>query len=267
MPILPPMCAYIVILLLASALYLLGTRIPRQGRVWAFLLGLALSLPALIYTMYYLNLYDDAAWLLRLRSLPLAEYYAAGLGLPIGILAKWLPESRWAVRIKHTSLPLIMMLWLAVPFAKPLLLPIALVQMHDQWQDGVCIQSTASTCGPASAATLLTAQGLHITEAQLARLSWSSFTGTENWYLARALRSLDCHVRYIRTAPNPDRFPYPAIAGTRLGRYGAGHFIAILGKEGDCYIIGDPLTGRSTVSIYNHPSYYFTGMFMVVQRM
>lgn len=273
MPILPPIAAYLIILAIALALYALGMRVAKRaslpGRVVLLLLGVVLSLPALIYTIYYLNLYDDASWLLSLRSAPLAEYYAAGLGLLIGCLTAWLPGSRLARLLKHGSLIPFLVFWLIVPFLKPLLTPLSLFTMKNEWHDGVCMQTTPSTCGPASAATLLHAQGLQVTEAQLAHLSWTSLTGTENWYLARALRSLGCRVRYVQTAENPDPIPYPSIAGVRMGGpHGPGHFIAIIGKENERYVVGDPAAGAGKMMMppYDHPYYYFTGMFMVVER-
>jgi hypothetical protein len=38
----------------------------------------------------------------------------------------------------------------------------------------------------------------------------------------------------------------PAVVGVRLNSFG--HFIAILGQEGDKYIVGDPLQGRELLS-------------------
>jgi len=264
-----PIFAFTLTLALALALYALGNRLTRRwqrapARVVLLLVGLALALPALIYTLYYLKLYDDAPWLLRLRWTPLAEYYGAGLGLLAGAVAGWLPESRWARLIKHSSILPLMVLWLAVPYLKPLLMPITWFPMKNEWEDGVCKQSTGSTCGPASAATLLRAYGIRVTEEELAKLSWTSMSSTENWHLARALRRYG-RVRYVLTRPDPDRLPCPSIAGTRInGRGGAGHFIAILEERGDEYVIGDPMTGRLTITIYDHRPYQFTGFFITI---
>jgi len=268
--IIPPIIACALTLALALGLYALGIRLTRRwqsapARVTMMLVGLVLAFPALVYTLYYLKLFGDAPWLLRIRWAPLAEYYGGGLGLLAGAVAGWLPESRAARFIKHTSILPLMVLWLVVPFLKPLLMPITWFPMKDEWQEGVCLQSTGSTCGPASAATLLRALGIRTTEAELAKLSWTSMSSTENWYLARALRRYGS-VRYVLTRPDPDHFPCPSIAGTRLnGPGGPGHFIAIFEEHEDEYVIGDPMTGRETITPYDHRPYAFTGFFIMIK--
>ena len=73
---------------------------------------------------------------------------------------------------------------------------------------------------------------------------------------------------FFLTPPNPTTLPYPSIAGTRLGSpSGTGHFIAILGREGDRYVIGDPLGGRRELVRAEDLSAkrYFTGFFLLVE--
>jgi len=269
MLILPPIAAFILTISLALGLYALGINLTRQwravpARVFLLLIAVALAFPALVYSLYYLHLFDDGPWLLRLRWAPLAEYYAGGLGLLAGMAAGWLPEARLSRLLKHSSLLPLMLLWLAVPYFKPLLMPITWFPMKDEWHDGVCMQSTGSTCGPASAATLLRTYGIQATEKELAKLSWTSMSSTENWYLGRTLRRYG-QVSYVLTRPNPDRFPCPSLAGTVLnGPGGPGHFIAILEERGDKYVIGDPMTGRQTISSFDHRPYQFTGFFIVI---
>ncbi|MHB0936232.1 MAG: cysteine peptidase family C39 domain-containing protein [Armatimonadota bacterium] len=264
--ILPPIVAFALTVALALALYALGIHLVRRWR-WVpvrlglLLIGLALAFPALVYSLYYLHWFEDGPWLLRIRWAPLAEYYAAGLGLLAGTVAGWLPESRLSRLLKHSSILPLVLLWLVVPFLKPLLTPITWLPMKDEWQEGVCIQSTGSTCGPASAATLLHAYGIDATEEELAKLSWTSMSSTENWYLGRALRRYG-DVRYVLTRPNPEHPPCPAIAGTRLAG-GIGHFIVILEERDGRLVVGDPMTGRQTIPLYDHRPYHFTGFFIV----
>lgn len=135
------------------------------------------------------------------------------------------------------------------------------------WRDNVCMQSTMSSCGPASAATLLKAMGYAITERELARDSFTTRTGTEVWYLARALQRRGFTVRYRMTTGAPTPLPHPAIAGTWFaGSKGAGHFIAILDKTRDHYLIGDPLVGPTQIKLVDLHPYTFSGFFMVVTR-
>jgi len=72
---------------------------------------------------------------------------------------------------------------------------------------------------------------------------------------------------YLVGQTNLAALPYPAIVGVRLGGpKGAGHFIAILGKDQDKYIVGDPLTGREDLDASQlQDRYFFTGFSMVAK--
>jgi ABC-type bacteriocin/lantibiotic exporter with double-glycine peptidase domain len=98
------------------------------------------------------------------------------------------------------------------------------------------------------------------------RDSFTSRNGTENWHLARALRKRGFAVRFaIESAPDKP-WPFPAIAGVRLPASGnAGHFIVLLDRIGDKYVVGDPLEGRKVQSASElRDTYEFTGFFMLV---
>jgi ABC-type bacteriocin/lantibiotic exporter with double-glycine peptidase domain len=98
----------------------------------------------------------------------------------------------------------------------------------------------------------------------IAQESFTSRHGTENWYLARTLRRHGVQVQFV-LAPDADgSWPYPAIAGVRLGN--TGHFVTILGREGDQYVIGDPIGGKSIQSQAAwRKTYQFTGFFLLVK--
>ncbi|MFK5922022.1 MAG: cysteine peptidase family C39 domain-containing protein [Verrucomicrobiota bacterium] len=130
----------------------------------------------------------------------------------------------------------------------------------------VCLQSTSSTCGAASGATILKALGVEVTESQLAAEAHSYMGGTEAWYLARALRKRGVTVRFRHGEGLDAEVNFPAIAGVRLGK--VGHFIAILGKEGELFQIGDPLRGEESLAAEDLLKRYgFTGFYMEVGRL
>ena len=55
------------------------------------------------------------------------------------------------------------------------------------------------------------------------------------------------------------------MVGVRLGLIG--HFIAILGREGDRFIVGDPLIGRELLSREDMDKRYdFTGFHMQIKK-
>jgi ABC-type bacteriocin/lantibiotic exporter with double-glycine peptidase domain len=161
--------------------------------------------------------------------------------------------------------PSVLFVLVLVPFVKPLLDPLDTRLLKDRYQGEVCLQSTFSTCGPASAATLLRSFGIVASERELAYDSFTSRGGTEIWYLARALRKRGVGTSVvIRPRPDSD-IPSPAIAGVVLPG-NAGHFIAILGSDAQHVTIADPLKGELVIDKSQIQNYYrFTGFFLVLR--
>ena len=197
--------------------------------------------------------------------MPGSELLAGLIGFPTGWIGLCLGRHHLrAVRLSTIGLAIAPML-LLIPYAKPLLTPLDRSLLHERWSSGICLQSTASTCGPSSAATLLRFLGKDGDEAPLASEAQTTASGTEIWYLARALQARGCTTTFVSTAVNPPELPYPSIAGTRMGGGVTGHFIAVLDREGDSYVIGDPIQGRSLLPRSQiGTSRHFTGFFLRV---
>src|SRR5205823_4482151 len=209
----------------------------------------------------YLHLFDRWAWFYEFRSLPGTELAGSGIGLLAGFL---FAASGAQPRIVRFAIPVLALLVVFVPFAKPVLRPLNATSFADRWKDGVCLQSTPSSCGPACVATLLREAGQEVSERELARECFTYSGGTENWYLARSLRSRGLGVRYEVSSRDPASIPCPSIAG--VGVAGAGHFITVLRRNGDSYVVGDPLFGRLTLAAADlRTRYRFTGFFMIVR--
>lgn len=135
--------------------------------------------------------------------------------------------------------------------------------LANEWEDGICLQSTPSTCGAASAATILKHFGEDTTESELAAKAHSYSGGTEAWYLARAARSRGFDVRFGFAQGFAADADFPAVVGVRLGS--VGHFIPILRREGDQFLIGNPLQGRELLSREELLKRYdFTGFYMPI---
>ncbi len=151
------------------------------------------------------------------------------------------------------------------PTIKPFVGPISAGTFQDEWDGEICLQSTPSTCGAASTATILKQLGVNVTESDLAAEAHSYAGGTEAWYLARAARSRGFEVEFIFTPGFTPEDGLPAVVGVRLGS--VGHFIPILGQEGDKYIVGDPLRGRELLSRNQlNKLYDFTGFHMRINN-
>jgi hypothetical protein len=256
---------------LAAALFWLGQFLQSRlrshsSRIAFAVIASILALPGIAYAAYYTKRLGEPIWLYELRAFPGSELAAAGVGLAAGYLHR-LRHSHPTLKrqMRGPIIPAAVFLLLAIPHLKPVLRPLNHDLLRNNWREGVCIQSTPSTCGPASAATLCRNAGRQVEEAELARESLTSASGTENWYLARALQRRRLSVRFLKQNRTEDSMPTPTIAGVRLAQ-GAGHFIALIGRDGTNYIVGDPLEGREVLSLPELKSrYQFTGFFMEVR--
>lgn len=226
-----------------------------------------MAIPALVYAGYYSKLFGEPVLLYKLRTLPDSELLASLAGFAAGWSQVRLLKHFNLSRLGSVMLvPVLLGFVLALPHLKPLFRPLHLSDAAGEWRDGVCLQSTGATCGPAAAATILRQMGLSATEAELAKESFTCASGTENWYLARALRR-----RRVNTSFQFDKqlqFSFPAIVGVRLINTGnAGHFIALLSQNGDQLTIADPLDGRSTNTMIElRLKYDFTGFLIAISR-
>ena len=151
------------------------------------------------------------------------------------------------------------------PVIKPFIGPIPANVLQDEWKGEICLQSTPSTCGAASTATIIKYLGGEATEPELAAKAHSYTGGTEAWYLARAARSRGFQVEFTNFSDSLPVDELPALVGVMLGS--VGHFIPILGQEGDRFIVGDPLRGRELMSQDKLlQRYELTGFLMRIKR-
>ena len=244
--------------LLFAGGFLLARRVSsRKGKI-ALLLSLLLCLPGASFIAYYTHLFGEPVWYIEFRSINNIEILSGCWGLPMGLLVGW--NNRRMLTASLLALALI-----SLPFIKPILTPVDVAgQLHDEWSDGVCLQTTSATCGPASLATILAGYGMHCSERAIACRSYSSMGGTENWYLIRYARQqgFQVHCRHERELA---RIPMPAIIGIGTAHYG--HFITLLGVEQGRYSIGDPLIGRMSLSRQEFDEKYrLSGFVMQVTR-
>lgn len=214
-------------------------------RLLLFGLFAVLSIPALLFALYYWHIVPEMAWFYTLRSWTGSEFLAVFIGCAGGCIAAFLP--RWAL-----GFPLFGVLTLtSIPYLKPLLSPLAPESMHERWSGDVCLQSTLSTCGPASLCTILERFGYHASESEIARRAYSYTSGTEAWYLARMARHYGLHPKFDFRPGLPADLALPAIVGIRRGAVG-GHFIVVLSMHDGSVTFADPL-GASLPAIQTQP--------------
>jgi len=251
----------------AAAAFWAGLALERKiqdkiGRASLWIGAVIVSLPAILFVVYYAHVLDNVEWLYNLRTVPYIELTACGLGFIAGMVhGWWQPEGLTEKSVVPTAL----LVLIAIPFMKPLLDPLDETQLKERYDGDVCLQSTFSTCGPASAVTLLRSLGENATEKQFVRECFTSRGGTEVWYIARALRRRGFQTKVVIQTPGTAEFPSPAIAGVVL-RGGAGHFIALLGSDNDSVTLADPLKGKFVLSRSEvQQRYHFTGFFLILR--
>ncbi len=250
----------------ALLLFVMGQRSLRCCRTFRqklalSLLWLVLALPGILLPLYYLHWFDDALWFYEFRSFPYSELTAMVAGLFAGAVAEL---TRGRKLISRGFLIVLLVLGIVAPHLKPILAPLASQRFSESWNEDVCLQSTPSSCGAASAATLFRRFGGSLSEQDLARECFTYRGGTENWYIARAFRKRGYKVRYRMGEGLPADLRTPAIAGVRVD--GLGHFIAILEDSGDAFVTGDPLVGRKVVDKDEMDRKFdFTGFFMEIE--
>jgi len=225
--------------------------------------GTILAVPGVLIAAYYLHFFDSWAWFYRFRSIPGTELTAGAMGLLGGCLAYWCRKAKKTLLLSDTGLAAIMTMGIILPHAKPLLASPDLSQFHDSWDGMICRQSTGYSCGVACAATLLKSVGIAASEKELARECFTYKGGTENWYIARALRRRGLKVTFQINTPDELKLPTPSIAGVNY--HGVGHFVTVLEETDTGYIVGDPLLGRRLhqKATIRH-DIDFTGFFMAV---
>lgn len=230
-----------------------------KTKVWATFFAALFSVPGASFAVFYLHLFPETSGYYHFRSIVGTELLVVILGIAGGLLASLLPRVLLIVPLLGVAA------FSVAPIIKPFIGPIPAKTFREDWQGDVCRQSTSSTCGAASTATILKMFGVYAMESTLAKEAHSYAGGTEAWYLARAIRARGCDATFdFRKAFSPEK-RLPAVVGVRLGD--VGHFIAVLGREGDRYIIGDPLRGREVLSMEElKERYEFTAFHMHIHK-
>ena len=164
-----------------------------------------------------------------------------------------IPQKR--VRALIYALMAVIVFFMAVwPFFAPLVNRSQLRHLQTNLdRDGVCLQSTDYTCGPASAVTALRKLGLPAEEGRIAILSCTSFQeGTPTDMLADALQKeygKDGLRVTCRAFKNVSELQHAGITLAVI-KYGfmVDHWVTVLGATDSEVIVGDPLGGLVRMS-------------------
>jgi len=192
-------------ILLTVPLFWVGMTLQRrtQSRLLRFvfaLLGIVVAVPGFLLVAYYTHLFDSAhdgstlsAHRASAKSVCVGLDGFAGSSTP-GSIPRHRVESCFG---QQRSSP-----WLAAVSSNLYSTQLISTNSRIAVRGGVCLQTTYSTCGPASSASLLQAFGQDASEQQLARESFTSKGGTEIWYLARAFRRRGFRTNFVIQSPD-----------------------------------------------------------------
>jgi len=146
-----------------------------------------------------------------------------------------------------------MAIWVLYISVWPFLAPLEARQELSHLQtrvgtDGICLQTTGYTCGPAAAVTALRKLGLVGDEGEIALLSHtSSTTGTEPDLLANALQKKYGEQGLIASYRSFKDLEELRRAGLTLAvvKFGflVDHYVTVLGVTNGMVMVGDPLDG------------------------
>lgn len=257
---------YYLALLLSPALFFASGRLfsqlqSRAGKRRYIAITLIMALVSLTIPAAYLsNAIGENPGYAQFRALAYSELlvclsapFAGIVCVGITSILSKADGKRWLKRSIYLLCLFTVLGYTSLPFVKQLAKPRPFypnaATLGNRWVDGVALQTTPSTCGPASLATILARYGGAETEAEIAVQAYSSSRGTENWYLARYVEQLGYQYRFL-TEPNIAKVPTPSIIGVnvnRMNRAGnpsrAGHFITLLDSSDGYHLIADSLSG------------------------
>lgn len=216
------------------------------ARVAIIVFGLIAATPAVLFASNYALCIPYARWFCEFHARPGIETTA---GLVAGILGVMYASAKLRPGRLNTPVlaacTLITIGLVVTPFAKQLFSAADYTSLQDKWKYGICLQTSSYTCVPACSATVVKMQGGNLTEPQLARCAGTTRTGTESWYLMRALRRRGFEPEFERTKNIQDA-PVRSILGVHLGSIG--HVVVLLSKDKHGLTIAEPLRGRCRYS-------------------
>lgn len=218
-----------------------------------------LALPSVLFAAYYLHFLPEKEWFYELRSWHGTEFLVVFLGIASGALASLLPRP-------VLILPLFGFMAMAVlPYLKPLVGPLADEAFREKWEGNACLQSTLSTCGPASVSTIMHRLGVPVSEREIARAAYTYTGGTEAWYLARYIRSKGLKARFLFKKAFAPSEGLPAVVGVLVGN--CGHFIAVLEVKNDQVVFVDPMFGPEQLALSEFQDRFtFTGFHLIIEK-
>ncbi len=229
------------------------SRLPRPYWALGYFIPLTLIvLVGLAFRIRTLELCPPFCWLMTGRR----EFALTAL---IGTMVLTTPLSRLRLR-RDRAATCLLMVWVlfqvaAWPFLAPAFNRDKLAALKTRIDsDGVCLQNTDYTCGPAAAVTALRRLGLFAEESEIAILcKTSTAMGTPPDILCRTLENrygpdrLTCDYRAFTSVAELKRTGY-TLALMKFA-FLLDHYVAVLDVDDQSVTVGDPLNGKRTLTL------------------
>ena len=122
---------------------------PAKKRILVAILALVAAIPGASFAAYYAHIFPEPSWYYQFRSIAGTELLIVFLGIAGGLVATLLPRVLLVLPLMGVAA------FSIAPIIKPFVGPITAGMLQDEWDGDVCLQSTPSTCGAASTATIL----------------------------------------------------------------------------------------------------------------
>lgn len=243
------------VLLVAAAGMLIGawfSRLPKHWWLAGYFLPLILVILFAVGVHYpAIALTPPISWLMLGRTKFAATGFVAAMVLTTPLLKLPGRRDRVAVFLLALSIVIFTSVW-------PVLAPVfnhdrlaALVTHLDN--DGICLQSTDYTCGPAAAVTALHKFGVHADEGEIAILARTTATvGTPPDILAGALQKRYANSGLTFTFRGFKNLAELKAAGLTLVvvKYNLilDHYVTVLSVTDKAVTVGDPLNGLTELT-------------------
>ena len=259
----------IILALLGITLGLLTGKIKKRLWLLGYLLPLILIVMiALTRNIYWLGFHQPFSWICAGRR----EFVIFSFSIPmlfgtlIPRLSKKIDKIMIGILVVAASLS-----FFVIPFISPIIIRRTLENLETVFLDnGICIQTTDYTCGPAATVNALSQLGIKADEGELAILAYTTpYTGTSDDLLVDAIEKrygpegIRCEYRYFKSI-NELKGNCPVIAVTKFS-FLIDHYIAVLEVTDDNVIIANPTTGKEKLT-YEEFKYRWRCVGIVVKK-
>ncbi len=240
---------FIINIALSLAMIIVGNKVSKKTtdkkvKILIWTIFFLMSLPSLVILI--LPVFYTPAWMIELKALKGIELLTVFVGLFTGFAIKETNKKNNVIWNKYKKYFYMISILILIPqYINYFPVMVHYNSFKDEWRDGVCMQSEDFTCAPSCMATVHNFFGQKKTEAEMAKLLYTSRSGTSFSQIVRYARGNGVGVS-CKVSKELKGISAPAILEVEVS--GIGHVVVFLGMDGEKYIIGDPLVGRVEIS-------------------